>query len=171
MLHKRMAASYPGLVSAHASGQTEMGMPSFEEANGAAHEIRAREDVKRSKYLNWYEDSRKGRTAKQTKYEELRKLIYSMTDQNNNHSITKSEFVGMISQDGHEWEPMSEDEAAALYKDITGGHGRISFAKLDGWLTNKSVRMAIDKYREAKGSDRNLEKDAFVHFMHQEGVS
>lgn len=171
MLHKRMAASYPGLVKAHPGNEVDSELPSFAQANGAAAEIRATEDVKRSKYLNWYEDSRKGRTMKQNKYEELRKLIYTMADQNGNKSITKKEFVGMLTQDGHEWEPMTEAEASELYSDITNGHGRISFAKLDGWLTNKATRMAIEKYREAKGDNRNLEKDTFVHYMRQEGVS
>jgi len=89
-----------------------------------------------SKAMDWYNDTHKSRAARMTRYEALRKLVFSACDADNSKSITKKEFEKCLCTGNPGWEAMTKEQVDSLYKQITNGYGSITFAKLDGFLTN-----------------------------------
>jgi hypothetical protein len=120
---------------------------------------------------NWYEDTHKSRAARMTRYESLRKLVFAACDADGSKSITKKEFEGCLTVGNPGWEPMTKAQVDDLYHKITNGHGRITFAKLDGFLTNASVQKAIQMFKGAAGKDRHLSEEEFSALMKENGCS
>jgi hypothetical protein len=58
--------------------------------------------------MNWYEDTHKSRAARMTRYEALRKLVFTACDQDGSKSITKSEFEKTLTSGNPGWEPMTK---------------------------------------------------------------
>lgn len=106
--------------------------------------------------MAWYDDSRKAKSAKMNAYEELRKAIMKATDGDNSRGVTKTEFKHALT---HMADPLTNKEAADLFNDITnGGFGKITTAKLDGYLDKTAVSKAIHMFKDYKGKDRYLDQ-------------
>lgn len=105
------------------------------------------------------------------RYEALRKLVFTACDADNSKSITKSEFEKCLTVGNPGWEPMTKQQVDTLYHDITNGHGKITFAKLDGFLTNESVQKAIHMFKDHAGKDRHLSEEEFMSLMKEEGCN
>lgn len=85
-------------------------------------------------------------------FEELRKIILKATDGDNSGGVTKKEFCAAMTTMS---QPLTEKEAAALFKDITdGGYGKITTMKLDKYLNSEAVRKANNMFKEYAGKDR-----------------
>ena len=100
--------------------------------------------------LAWFDDSRTGKTEKQQRYELLRKNLFNKMDFDSNKIVTKSEFVSALtsptpSTSPSIWKVMSVEEANRIYNDITSGFGRVTLAKLDGYLVREAVQLSIRK--------------------------
>jgi len=89
-------------------------------------------------------------------------------DEDHSRGITKHEMKSVLMKGNANWDPMTEHEVNALYKAITNGYGKVTFAKLDGYLSNASVKKAITMFKGAAGKDRHLSNDEFITFMHHE---
>lgn len=93
-------------------------------------------------------------------------------DADGSKGITKHEMIGVLTKGNANWDPMTEAEVKKLYHAITNGYGKVTFAKLDGYLSNMSVRKAVNMFKEHAGKDRHLSNDEFMTFMvHEEGCS
>ena len=125
--------------------------------------------------LAWYDSSRVGKTEKQQRYEDLRKAIFQSLDADGSYTITRGEFISALTRPSPSthpsiWRTMNEAEAARIFDDITTGRGKVTLAKLDGWVVSQALHAAIHKYRAAKGEDKQLEKPEFVRFLEGEGA-
>jgi len=126
--------------------------------------------------LAWFDSSRVGKTEKQQRYEDLRKAIFQSLDEDGSYTVTRGEFVSALtgpSPSTHPsiWRPMSHAEASRIFDDITTGRGKVTLAKLDGYIVTQALHAAIRKYRAAKGDDKQLHEDEFVRFLESEGAS
>lgn len=124
-----------------------------------------------SKKMDWYEDTHKSRAARMTRYESLRKLVFAACDADSSKSINKKEFEACLTVGNPGWDPMTKAQVDDLYHKITNGHGHITFAKLDGFLTNASVQKAIHMFKGAAGKDRHLSQEEFCALMKENGCS
>jgi len=121
--------------------------------------------------MHWYSDTHKSRAARMARYEALRKLVFEACDKDNSKSITKKEFEEVLTVGNAGWEPMTKQQVDHLYHEITNGHGKITFAKLDGFLTNESVQKAIRLFKDFAGKDRHLSEEEFVNLMKDQGCN
>ena len=101
-------------------------------------------------------------------YEELRKAIMKATDGDNSRGVTKAEFCEAMQGMA---DPLSHKEAAHLFNEITnGGFGKITTAKLDGYLDKTAVSKAIHLFKDYKGKDRYLDEKELCHLLTDNGM-
>eukprot|EP00466_Bigelowiella_natans_P011246 jgi/Bigna1/87256/estExt_fgenesh1_pg.C_180100 len=127
--------------------------------------VRRAQQDSNAKALQWYDDSRKGKTAKQAKFLEIRKALYDAVNSNPKNPINRKEFCQAMEKIN-----MSKPSAKLLFADVASGGRTISFAKLDGYLDRTATKYAIQKFKAARGRDRYVDLKEFINFMHREGM-
>ena len=91
------------------------------------------------------------------------------TDGDGSRGVTRAEFIDAMT---HMAEPINAKDAKALFNDITnGGYGKMTTAKLDGYLDKTAVSKAIHMFKEYKGKDRYLDEGELVALLTNEGMS